>query len=122
MNNKDNIVQVKSYNFAIRIIGLYKHLIESKKEYTLSRQILKSGTSIGSNVEEAIGGTTKKDFSAKIQISYREARETKYWLRLLKDTDFVESKLADSLIVDCNELIKILSSIHLTASKNIHNS
>lgn len=83
---KENIIAIKTYEFAIHIVNLSKELI-SKNEYVLSRQILKSGTSIGANIEEAIGGISKKDFRAKMSISYKEARETHYWLKLLRDTD-----------------------------------
>lgn len=113
-NKKTNVIQEKSYLFSIRIINLYKHLIKTHKEYNLSGQVLRSGTSIGANVEESIGGSSRKDFTSKIQISYREARETNYWLRLLRDTQFIEDKLTNSLINDCDELIKILSSIRKT--------
>ncbi|GAB7257032.1 hypothetical protein OBPA_14970 [Polaribacter sp. OB-PA-B3] len=85
---KDNIIQTKSYNFAVRIIKLYKHLSQEKKEFVLSKQLLRSGTSIGANIEEAIGGQSRKDFLAKLTIAYKEARESHYWIRLLKDTDF----------------------------------
>ena len=80
----DNIVQFKSYAFALRIIKVYKFLSHEKKEFILSKQLLKSGTSIGANIEEAIGGQSKADFFAKITISYKESRELKYWIRLLK--------------------------------------
>jgi len=82
-----NAVQDKSYAFALKIIGLCENLRVQKKEYVLSQQILKSGTSIGANVEEAIGGQSEKDFLAKMNIAYKEARESKYWLRLLKDSN-----------------------------------
>ncbi len=85
---KDNIIQTKSYNFAVRIIKLYKHLSQEKKEFVLSKQLLRSGTSTGANIEEAIGGQSRKDFFAKLTIAYKEARESHYWIRLLKDTDF----------------------------------
>ena len=87
---KENVIAVKSYQFAINIVNLSKELV-AEKEYILSKQILKSGTSIGANVEEAIGGISKKDFRAKMSISYKEARETQYWLRLLKDTDYIST-------------------------------
>jgi len=74
----DNVIKVKSYNFSLRIIKLYKYLVEEKKEYVLSKQILRSGTSIGANVEEAIGGISEKDFLFKLTIAYKEARETRY--------------------------------------------
>jgi four helix bundle protein len=108
---KKNIVLEKSFKFAKRIIGLYKYLINEKKEYILSKQILKSGTSIGANVEEADGGISKSDFSNKISIAYKEAKETSYWLRLLFETDYIEKKIFDSLINDCEELQKILFTI-----------
>jgi four helix bundle protein len=79
---KDNVVQIKSYAFAVRIVNVFKYLSEEKKEYVLSKQLLRCGTSIGANIEEAIGGQTEKDFFAKLTISYKEARETHYWIRL----------------------------------------
>ena len=106
-----NLIVEKSYAFALRIVKLYWHLVESKKEYRLSGQLLSSGTSIGANVEEAIGGSSRKDFKYKLEIAYREARETKYWLRLLRDSASIESRLAESLLKDCEELLKILGSI-----------
>ena len=108
---KDNIVQEKSYNFALRIIQLNQLLITDNKEYVLAKQILKSGTSIGANVEEAIGAQSKKDFKAKISILYKEARETKYWLRLLRNSELLNSGLATSLLKDCDERLKIIGSI-----------
>jgi len=83
---KDNVLQEKSYAFAIRIVNAYKYLVEDKKEYVLSKQLLRCGTSIGANTEEAIGGQSEKDFYAKLNIVYKEARETHYWIRLLRDT------------------------------------
>jgi four helix bundle protein len=80
----DNVVQIKSYAFAVRIIKVFKYLSEQKKEFVLSKQLLRCGTSIGANIEEAIGGQSEKDFFAKLTISYKEARETHYWIRLLK--------------------------------------
>lgn len=100
---KENLIATKTYSFAVKIVNLNKKLI-SKNEFVLSRQILKSGTSIGANVEEAIGGLSKKDFRAKMSISYKEARETNYWLRLLKDTEYIS-------IEDFNEFNEELSSI-----------
>jgi len=89
---KENIIQIKSYAFAVRIVKVYKYLCEEKKEYVLSKQLLRSGTSIGANIEEAIGGQTDKDFFAKLTIAYKEARETHYWIRLLTDTDYISKK------------------------------
>ena len=114
-----NIVQQKSYQFALRIVKLNKYLIDNYKEYDLARQILRSGTSIGANIEEAIGGTTKKDFKHKLSISYREARETHFWLRLLRDSNYISKSLANSLLKDCDELLKILGSIIKTTKKSL---
>lgn len=112
---KENVIQNKSYLFAIRIVKL--HLFLSKqREYELSAQILRSGTSIGANVEEAIGGYSKKDFSHKLSVAYKEARETKYWIRLLRDSGIVKQKLADSFLADCEEILAILFTI-LRSSK-----
>jgi four helix bundle protein len=108
---KENIVQQKSYAFALRIIELNKIVIEDSREYVLAKQILKSGTSIGANIEEAIGAQSRRDFRAKLSISYKEARETHYWLRLLRDSQIINSQLSKSLILDCNELLKIIGSI-----------
>lgn len=115
---KENVVQQKSFAFAIRVVNAYKYLTEQKKEFVLSKQLLRSGTSIGANVEEATGGQSKKDFIAKISISYKEARETKYWLNLLTATDYLDEKLSKSLLDDVEELCKILSSILLTTKQN----
>ena len=90
---KENIIQTKSFAFAIRIVNAYKYLQSEKKEFVLSKQMLRSGTSIGANVEEAIGGQSKKDFIAKISIAYKEARETKYWIKLLFATYYMDKKL-----------------------------
>ncbi len=111
---KDNIVQIKSYAFAIRIVKVYKYLCEEKKEFVLSKQLLRSGTSIGANVEEAIGGQSEKDFYAKLTISYKEARETHYWIRLLRDTNYLDENEAQSLINDADELLRIIGSIQKT--------
>ncbi len=111
---KDNIIQIKSYNFAVRVVKLYKHLSQEKKEFVLSKQLLRSGTSIGANIEEAIGGQSRKDFFAKLTIAYKEARESHYWIRLLKDTDFLSDKESESLLTDIDEILKIIGSIQKT--------
>lgn len=110
----DNIVQIKSYAFAIRIVKVYQFLCEHKKEFVLSKQLLRCGTSIGANIEEAIGGQSDKDFYAKLTISYKEARETHYWIRLLKDTDYLSEEQSKSLLNDVTELLKIIGSIQKT--------
>ena len=108
---EENIVREKSYAFALRIVKAYKYLAEEKKEYVLSKQLLRCGTSVGANIEEAIGGQSPKDFFAKLNVSYKEARETMYWLRLLKDSDILNEKEADSLMNNCDELLKIIGTI-----------
>ena len=113
---EENIILNKTYDFALRIIKLSKFLNEEKREFTLSKQILRSGTSIGANAEEASGSISKKEFRAKYFISYKEARETHYWLRLLRDSDYIDKKLAESLIIDVNEILKILGAILKTVS------
>jgi four helix bundle protein len=111
---KTNPAQVKSYSFALRIIKLYQFLCETKKEFVISKQILRSGTSIGANIEEALGGHSSRDFSAKISISYKEARETYYWLRLMHDSGFIDDKQFESIKEDCEELLRILGTIKKT--------
>ena len=114
---KDNIIQTKTYNFAVKIVKLCRFLSEDKKEFILSKQLLKSGTSIGANVEEAIGGQSRKDFYAKLSIAYKEARETHYWIRLLKDTNYLTKEESLVLLSDIEEILKIIGSIQ----KTIHN-
>jgi four helix bundle protein len=109
----ENLVQEKSYRFALRIISLYKYLV-AHGEFVLSKQILRSGTSIGANVEEAIGCHSSKDFLAKFSIVYKEARETHYWLRLLKDSRYLDEKQAGSMLTDCDRLLRIIGSIQKT--------
>ena len=122
---RDNIIVKKSYAFALEIISLYKFLIDSK-EYVISKQILRCGTSIGANVHEAVASQSKKDFIYKLGIAAREARETTYWLSLLKDSNYITLEQFLKLSTDCNELHKILNSIILTTKEkyfpNIHNS
>lgn len=118
MSQKENIVREKSYNFALRIIKLYKFLVETHQEYTLSKQLLRSGTSIGANIEEALGGHSRKDFVAKLQIAYKETREVHYWLRLLTDSGYIDEKMSKSFLTDCNEIIALLTSILKTTKSN----
>ena len=114
-----NIIVEKSKDFAIRIVKLYKYLNENKNEYVLSRQLLKSGTSIGANVKEAIRGQTKPDFYAKMNIALKEASETEYWLEILKETDYIDEVLFKSIYSDCQEILKILMSISKTQNRNV---
>ena len=119
---KYNILQEKSFAFAVRIVKLYKYLCEEQKEYVLSKQIVRSGTSIGANIEEGIAGQSDKDFLSKFSISYKEARETVYWIRLFFATDYLTKEQADSLIFDAEELCKILSKIIITTKNKLSNS
>ncbi|MBC8318533.1 MAG: four helix bundle protein [Desulfobulbaceae bacterium] len=117
-NNTENIIQNKSYAFALRIIRLYKYLINEKREYVLAKQILRSGTSIGANVEEAVQGESRADFIHKLAIANKETHETYYWLRLLRDSEIINNdENTQSLIEDCSEIIKLLTAI-IKTSKN----
>ena len=115
--NKENIIVIKSKAFALRIIELYRFLCENQKEYILSKQILKSGTSIGANVKEAIRGESKPDFYHKMNIALKEASETEYWLELLYEGRFIQENLFKSIYSDCQELIKILMAITRNQNK-----
>lgn len=119
---RDNVIQQKSFAFAVRIVNLYKYLTSEKKEYVLSKQLLRSGTSIGANVEESIGGQSEKDFVSKLSIAYKEVRESMYWLKLLQATDFLSKEQAESLLADAEEICKILGSIQKTMKTKIRNS
>jgi four helix bundle protein len=109
LNN--SVVYEKAYKFAIRIVKAFKHLQETQKEYVLSKQILRSGTSIGANVAEANDAISDADFSSKMSIAYKECLETKYWLSLLKDTDYITEKSFESMHTDADEIAKILFTI-----------
>lgn len=117
MSYKDNILLVKSKAFALKIIKLFKYLQENKKELVLSKQILRSGTSIGANAKEASVAQSKADFYSKLHISLKEANETEYWLELLYESRYIEQQLFESLYFDNKELIKILTAILKTKNK-----
>lgn len=114
----DSIVFEKSKRFAIRIVKLYKYLCDEKKEVVLSKQLLRSGTSIGANIAEANSAFSKKDFLAKMYIAFKECSESKYWLDLLYKTDYLTRSEFDSINADCTELQKLLSSITKTLKDN----
>jgi four helix bundle protein len=113
----DNLIQLKSYAFALRIVKLYIYLSAKKKEYVLSKQILKSGTSIGANVEEALGAQSKADFICKLAIAYKEARETHYWIRILRESKYITERQASSILKDIEEILKIIAKIQITLKK-----
>ncbi len=115
----NNIILDKTYAFALQMVKLSQKLIFEKKEYVLSKQVLRSGTSIGANTEEAIGGISKKDFIHKLTIAYKEARETKYWLRLLKDSEYIEEKEFKIYFDAVEEILRILYSIINSSRKNL---
>lgn len=108
---KDNLIVQKSKAFALRIIKLYTYLCNDKKEYILSKQLLRSGTSIGANIKEAIRGQSKADFVFKLNISLKEASETEYWLELLHESEYLSDEQFNSIYADCVELLKILTAI-----------
>ena len=110
---KDNIILDKSFDFAVRVVKLYKFLCDEKKEYILSKQLLRSGTSIGANINEAQAGPSKADFIAKMSISSKEARESKYWIELLIKTEYlnIHDSHVQSIHNDVVEIIKLLTSI-----------
>ncbi|MEX0844204.1 MAG: four helix bundle protein [Balneolaceae bacterium] len=108
--SKNNLYD-KAYAFAIRVVKGYQFLSKEKREFILSKQLLRSGTSIGANIAEANGAISKADFSSKISIAYKESLETKYWLQLLHDTDFIKVKTFNSMFEDADELCRILFSI-----------
>ena len=114
----NNIILDKSKAFALRIIKLYKYLCDNKKEYILSKQILRSGTSIGANAKEGANAQSKADFCAKMYVAYKEANETEYWLELLYESGYIEKNAFDSMYSDCKELIKILAAITKNAKNN----
>lgn len=111
-----NVVQEKSYRFALDIIALYQKAV-AQKEYTLSKQFLRSGTSVGANVEEAVSAQSRRDFVAKLSIARKEARETRYWLRLFRDSRLVRIHV-ESELAKAEELLRILTSIIKTTTEN----
>ena len=114
-----NNIQEKSFQFAIRIVNLCKLLRTERKEYTLSNQLLRSGTSIGANVREAIRGYSKSDFTAKMGIALKEASESEFWIEILRDSQYITEQQAVSMLTDCVELIKLLMSIIKTSQKSL---
>ena len=110
---KENLIQQKTYDFALKIINTSRQM-HMNKEFVLARQLLKSGTSIGANVEEAIGGQSRNDFLSKISIAYKEARETRFWLRLLRDSNTLDTAHSNELLYQVDEILRIIGSIQRT--------
>ena len=121
-SQRENIVMIKSYAFALRIIRLYKYLITEQKEYVLSKQVLRSGTAIGALVKEAEHAQSKADFLNKMNIALKEANETEYWLMLLKDSEYIDEKSFKSMQEESVELLKLLASIVKTTKENSNKS
>ncbi len=118
---KENIIKSKSFAFAIRIVKMYQFLTEQKKEYILSKQLLRSGTSVGAMVREAEHSESKKDFAHKMAIAQKEINETIYWLELLNETEYIDMKQFESINKDAVEIIKLITSIIKTTKANINN-
>ena len=116
---QENVLREKSYKFALRIVKLFQLLSNEKREFVMSKQVLRSGTSIGANVEEAGQAQSKPDFIHKLSIAQKESFETHYWIRLLRDCDLLSSKLADSLLDDCSEIQKLITASIKTAKRNL---
>jgi len=113
----DSVVKRKSFEFAIRVVELYKYLTTEKKEFVMSKQLLRSGTSIGANIREAMNGESTADFIHKFAIAQKEAAETLYWLELLNETGFINNNLFGPMHGACEELLKIIKSIILTSKE-----
>jgi len=117
---KENIVKDKSFKFSVRVVKLYQYLQADKKEFILSKQLLRSGTSVGAMVREAEHAETKADFKHKMGIAQKEINETIYWLELLKETNYLTSEQFESIYLDATEIIKLITSIIKTAKTNIN--
>ncbi|MEO8664767.1 MAG: four helix bundle protein [Ignavibacteria bacterium] len=115
----ENVIKGKSYKFALRIIKLHDYVVKNRREFVLSKQVLRSGTSIGANIEESVASQSRKDFINKMSIAHKEARETHYWIRLLRDSKYLEGRIAESLLIDCDEILKISGKIISTSRKSI---
>ena len=107
----DNIIVQKSYLFAVRCVNVYKYLCEKDHDYIIGKQLMRSGTSVGANVKEAIRGISRAEFRSKMSISLKEASESEFWIELLRDTGYLTEQQADSLLNDCQELLKLLMTI-----------
>ena len=115
---RKNIIKEKSFDLAKEVVYLYQFLLKEKHEYTLSKQLLRSGTSVGANIAEGVAGQSKKDFCHCLNIAYKESRETYFWLSLLKETGYLNAERADPVILICDEVIRILCAILSTANNN----
>ena len=115
---KDNIIRSKSFDFSVRIVNLYKILYYQRNERVISKQLIRSATSVGANIEEGIAAFSKKEFIFKLQISYKEAFESRYWLKLLFKTEYIKQSEFESLLFDVEEIIKIMTVILKSSKEN----
>jgi len=119
---KPNVVADKSFDFAVRVVKLYQFLCRERKEFVLSKQLLRSGTGIGANIEEALQAQSKRDYLSKVNIALKEANESLYWIRLLHAAELLDDKQKESIFNDCNEIISILVAIVKTTKKNMESN
>ena len=117
---KESVVQTKSFAFAVRIVNLYKYFVNDKKEFVLSKQLLRSGTSVGAMIREAHFAESKADFIHKLAIAQKECNESLYWLELLNETNYLSTEQFESMNNDATELIKLITSIIKTTKKNVN--
>lgn len=118
---KENILRDKAYNFALRVVKLHKYMAKEHQEFVLSKQVLRSGTSIGANIEESVHAQSKIDFIHKLSIAQKEACETHYWIKLLRDSEYLDHKSSESLPTDCEEIQRLLTASIKTAKSNLKN-
>jgi len=116
---KENILGRKAFDFALRIVNLYKYMAAEHKEFVLSKQVLRSGTSVGANIEESVHAQSKIDFVHKLSVAQKEACESNYWIRLLRESGYLNPKLAESLLADCEEIQRLLAASIKTAKANL---
>ena len=116
---KDNVVAEKSMAFAIKIVNIFKYLSDEKKEYVMSKQLLRCGTSIGANIHEGVNAQSRKDFLSKMYIAFKEASETEYWINLLTRTEYLSETKSNIILVECVEIKKILTSIIKTTKTRL---
>ncbi len=121
MEKKENIIRDKTYDFALKVISTFKEL-QNRREFVLSKQLIRSATSVGANIEEGVQGQSKKDFIHKFSIAQKEITETIYWLRLLRDSDYLPTNNAEPLIESAKEIQRIITAIIITAKKNEKNA
>ena len=117
-NADENIVLQKSNSFALRCIKLYRYIVDNKREFVMSKQLLRSGTSIGANVKEALRGQSRADFALQMNIALKEASESEYWIELLSESDYLTKEQGADILGDCQELIRLLTSMVKTTYIN----